>query len=609
MKRIILIVLMAVLTCAFCFAQNTKSYYVSAKGNDDNDGLSEAKPLKNLSTAVEKMMIGNMFIPDTNNWITKITVIGTLNSDSKIQEDAVVFGLNNMTKIDYIITGKSGATSAERAVLSAKGTNKAVLAVRGFFCFENIEISGGTGKDPAPAGILLTTDYTFVTLNTGAVVRDNKGIGITIGDGYLVIDGGEVRNNEGTGVALLKGELIMESGAIRDNKSISHSGGVYVSGAASFTMSGGIITGNKAAEAGGGVSVVTGGRFDQTGGSISSNTALRGGNDVFRQSGSLGSNLPPGSSGSSLSTTTPQQPSSGSSSSSSSTSSSSAQTTPKTESTTNTVSPPVTKFLEGFVFIKGGTFTMGSPEREYKKDMERYRFSSEVFYKEVQHKVTVSSFFMGKYEVTQLEYQDVMGTNPSIFKGNYLPVENITWYNAIDYCNKRSQNEGLTPAYTRNGDNVTWNKNANGYRLPTEAEWEYACRAGRTTRFNTGINIKTSQANYNGNDPNKNNAIGIYREKTTAVGSFAPNAWGLYDMHGNVWEWCWDWYGEYPSKSQIDPVGASSGDYRVARGGSWFNNVTELRSAMRAALPPLFQGTGINGGGYGPGFRLARNAQ
>jgi len=146
---------------------------------------------------------------------------------------------------------------------------------------------------------------------------------------------------------------------------------------------------------------------------------------------------------------------------------------------------------------------------------------------------------------------------------------------------------------------VTWNKNANGYRLPTEAEWEYACRAGTATQFSTGNNITTSQANYNGNYPYNNNAKGTYREKTITVGSFAPNAWGLYDMNGNVWEWCWDWYRGYGSVAQTDPVGASSGASRVKRGGSWGDNARDVRSAYRSYGTPSDRGGDL-------GFRLVR---
>jgi formylglycine-generating enzyme required for sulfatase activity len=181
------------------------------------------------------------------------------------------------------------------------------------------------------------------------------------------------------------------------------------------------------------------------------------------------------------------------------------------------------------VKIQGGTFMMGSPANEPGRDSD-----------ETQHQVTVSSFYMNRYEVTQAEYRAVMWTNPSRFKGDNLPVEEVSWYDAVAYCNQRSEAEGLNPAYVINGTDVRWNRAVNGYRLPTEAEWEYACRAGTTTPFNTGDNITTDQANYEGNNPYNNNAKGVYRERPVNVGSFAANPWGLYDMHGNVWEWCWD---------------------------------------------------------------------
>jgi formylglycine-generating enzyme required for sulfatase activity len=206
---------------------------------------------------------------------------------------------------------------------------------------------------------------------------------------------------------------------------------------------------------------------------------------------------------------------------------------------------------------------------------------------------------MGKYEVTQKEYQAVMGTNPSNFKGDNLPVESVNWFDAVNYCNARSRKEGLTPAYTVSGENVTWNRGANGYRLPTEAEWEYACRAGTSTPFSTGSNITTSQANYDGNYPYNNNSNGPYREKTTNVGSFSPNAWGLYDMHGNVWEWCWDWYGDYSAGAQTDPSGAAPGSYRVLRGGSWNFIAQYLRSAYRGLNSPSYRYNSY-------GFRVVR---
>jgi len=263
---------------------------------------------------------------------------------------------------------------------------------------------------------------------------------------------------------------------------------------------------------------------------------------------------------------------------------------------------------DGFVWIQGGTFMMGSPAKEPERENN-----------EIQHRVTLSSFYMGKYEVTQKEYQEIMGTNPSRFKGDNLPVEMVSWYNAVEYCNKRSEKEGLSPAYTIDKENidiyniynssgidrfkwtVTWNRNANGYRLPTEAEWEYACRAGKKTPFNTGNNLTTSQANYNGSLPYNNNAEGENRQKTTPVGSFAPNAWGLYDMHGNVTELCWDRYGRYASGPQIDPAGTGSKfDFeRVSRGGGWNGTAGGARSAARFCENPSHTWGSI-------GFRVVR---
>jgi formylglycine-generating enzyme required for sulfatase activity len=235
---------------------------------------------------------------------------------------------------------------------------------------------------------------------------------------------------------------------------------------------------------------------------------------------------------------------------------------------------------DGFVRINGGTFQMGSPSRE--PNRSDY---------EVQRRITVSSFYMGKFPVTQREWVEVMGTNPSHFRGNNLPVETVSWFDAIEYCNRRSIREGLTPAYTINGTTVTWNRNANGYRLPTEAEWEYACRAGTRTAFSTGNNITTNQANFSRN-----------RERTTEAGSFPPNRWGLFDMHGNVWEWCWDWFIDYDSSVLRNPVGPSSGFYRVIRGGSWDDSVEKSRSANRYYYIPLDKF-------YHIGFRVVRDAQ
>jgi len=244
---------------------------------------------------------------------------------------------------------------------------------------------------------------------------------------------------------------------------------------------------------------------------------------------------------------------------------------------------------DNFVRINSGTFTMGSNRSDEKQP----------------HTVTVNGFYMGKYEVTQKEWIEVMGTNPSNNKADDQPVEQVSWYDAVEYCNKRSEKDGLNPAYTINKNlsdpnnknsedtlkwTVTWNQNTNGYRLPTEAEWEYACRAGTTTAYNTGRIISSNTGWYRENS-------GI---KTRPVGQKPANAWGLYDMHGNVWEWCWDWNnGDYSKDAQIDPIGESSGYGRVFRGGSFDSHAPALRSAYRYSGSPTYRSTQI-------GFRLIR---
>jgi formylglycine-generating enzyme required for sulfatase activity len=225
------------------------------------------------------------------------------------------------------------------------------------------------------------------------------------------------------------------------------------------------------------------------------------------------------------------------------------------------------------VLIPAGEFKMGSPTSEKDQGDDE----------SPQHQVKITKpFCMGVYVVTQAQYKAVMGVNPSYFKGENNPVEWVSWNDAVEFCKKLSAKTGQT------------------VRLPTEAEWEYACRAGTTTPFNTGETISTDQANYDGNYTYGSGRKGEYRGKTVAVGSFAANGFGLYDMHGNVWEWCQDWYdAEYYKHSPTDdPPGPEKGQSRVLRGGAWYDIPRSCRSAARLGNDPWYRTS------HGNGFRV-----
>lgn len=273
----------------------------------------------------------------------------------------------------------------------------------------------------------------------------------------------------------------------------------------------------------------------------------------------------------------------------------------QSESPTQSVSKDNKEISDNYILIKGGSFLMGSPESENWRGDD-----------ETQHEVTVADFYISPYEITQAEYHQVMGKNPSTFTGDDLPVDNISYIEALQFANKKSEIEGLNPVYTISNQTITWNRSANGYRLPTEAEWEYACRAGTTTPFNLEHSLGANEANFYGHYPYEieenyfdNSALtakpGEYRMTTVAVGSFTPNVWGLYDMHGNVNEWCFDIYGAYNTNDTDNPYGAESGTRHVYRGGGWNDFGKNMRSAYRAAGTADMRS-------YNLGVRLVRNA-
>jgi formylglycine-generating enzyme required for sulfatase activity len=229
--------------------------------------------------------------------------------------------------------------------------------------------------------------------------------------------------------------------------------------------------------------------------------------------------------------------------------------------------------------IPAGKFQMGSPATEAERDLE-----------EVPHEVVISRpFYLGVYEVTQAQYEKVTGKNPSFFKRNSgggpdHPVEQVRWGEAVQFCQRVSGLAGEKEA-------------GRVYRLPTEAEWEYACRAGTTTAFHVGDALGATQANFNGNFPYGGATSGMNRRRTAKVGSNSPNAWGLYDMHGNVAEWCSDWYDPdfYKQSPKEDPKGPSKGVvstgfgsdcFLVVRGGCWLDEARGCRSAYRFRLMP-----------------------
>ncbi len=235
------------------------------------------------------------------------------------------------------------------------------------------------------------------------------------------------------------------------------------------------------------------------------------------------------------------------------------------------------------VYIPGGKFLMGTKDEEIERLCKKYEtdwFRNE----QAQHEVTVPPFFMGKYPITQAQWKEIasredlkvnldLNPNPAYFKDRENsarhPVEQVSWYDAVEFCQRLSQHTGQE------------------YRLPSEAEWEYACRAGTKTPFYFGETITTDLVNYNGNYTYANEPTGKHREQITPVGQFPPNGFGLYDMHGNVWEWCADnWYDNYQGAPNDGSAWINDGNDNRSplRGGSWYLNPSLCRSAFRHDL-------------------------
>ena len=262
--------------------------------------------------------------------------------------------------------------------------------------------------------------------------------------------------------------------------------------------------------------------------------------------------------------------------------------------------PEFWKTAADMVRIPASEFQMGDPHWNYPSRRDERLHRAQI----------PEPLLVSRTEVGQALWDRVMDDNPSRFRGHDLPVDSVKWNLAVTFCNRLSEKAQLQPAYSGSGDTTHWDRAANGFRIPTETEWEYFARGGTSTQFSTGDTLYGNQANFDiaaeyqpGNTGDKlKPATRPYLGRTTPLASYPPNPWGLHDIHGNVWEWCWDHYGTYPGGDYGDlPLGSGpDGDYggskappkaRILRGGAWGYSAYYCRSAFRGRLVPGYRYT------------------
>lgn len=247
---------------------------------------------------------------------------------------------------------------------------------------------------------------------------------------------------------------------------------------------------------------------------------------------------------------------------------------------------------QDLIEIQPGSFTRSNPPKDrYQPDVHE------------NHQVIISrAFLISATEITRQQWSKVMKDDPSSFAecSPDCPVETVTWPEAIEFCNRLSKEEGLDPCYSGEGDEVQWDRSCTGYRLPTEAEWEYAAYASTTTPYYTGDCLSSDDSNHDGTHPPDGCPKGEFRQKLMPVKSFPPNPWGLYDMYGNVNEWCWDWILPYADRDMTDPSTDNPPTQgRVVRGGSWRSFGRHCSSEHRFSTAPNFKNSTV-------GFRVVR---